>query len=160
MRLRERLRFDAPPERLWPWFADPDRVRLWNPKLESDTAPPLDALRQGMEFWVRYRMREGAEAVDTRAELTELEAPTRLTLRYSGGALGREGWVLESVRITAEPGGSQVERVLTFGLPDVPWWGRLLMSLIMRFGTPRGESDLQAVRRVMDEARAGDAGRP
>jgi hypothetical protein len=68
MKLEEHLLFDLPPERVWPWVADPDLVRYSN-----------------------------------------------------------------------------------FHLPLISLWARLLMALVFRFGTPKGESDLEALRRVMRE---------
>jgi uncharacterized protein YndB with AHSA1/START domain len=158
MKLEQALLFDLAPEAIWPWVADPDLVRFWNEHLETDTAPPLEALREGMEYRVRYRMRPGAQPVDTRATLERFDAPRRLVVRYSGGSLGREGFVVESIRLDTTRRGTRVTRTLDFHLPDIPLWARLLMSLVFRFGKPKGESDLEALRRVMREG--GEAVRP
>lgn len=150
-KLVQKLLIAETPDGLWPWVADPDRVQLWNEKLESHTAPSLSSLHQGSTYTVRYRMRAGAQAVDNRAEVVTWEPPTRITVRYYGGDLGRDGWVVESASLDSVSGGTLVRRTVEFNVPRLPWFVRLLMRVIFRFGKPKGESDLEALERVMRE---------
>jgi len=35
MILRDSVRINAPPERVWQYVEDPERMKLWNPKLKA-----------------------------------------------------------------------------------------------------------------------------
>jgi hypothetical protein len=134
-------------------MVDFDRVALWNPKLEGHDAPPPDRLAEGQSFWIRYGWRGKTHQV--RATVETLKPPFRFTVRYAGGDLGREGWGREVVRISPFQGATLLGREVHMHDPRIPRWARLVIGLLARFGTPRGESDLQAVRRLVlaeDEA--------
>jgi len=146
---RESISIAASPQIVWPWMADFDHMAVWNEKLESHNAPSLDRLGVGASFWVTYRWRETTHQM--RANVEMLNAPFRFTVRYDGGDLGRDGWVRETVKLSPFHGTTVLKREVRMHDPRIPRWARLVIGLIARFGKPKGESDLQAVRRLVLE---------
>jgi len=91
----------------------------------------------------------GAPATSVRAWLVRFRRAAELEILYEGGSMGRDGWARESVSLeVARGGGTRVERTIEFHDPRIPFWLRLLAGYLMRFGNPKGESDLDAVARV------------
>jgi hypothetical protein len=138
---------------VWPWFADPDRVARWNPKLESHQAQPFNHLREGHEYWVTYRL--GSKSHQMRASLRRFRPPCELVVEYRGGDLRRDGWAREEVTIEERGDGSRVRRGVTFADPRIPWWSRPLIAFLLRFGVSVDEPQLAAVKRLV-EAGGGD----
>lgn len=79
-------------------------------------------------------------------------------VRSEDGDLGRDGWVVE--RIEIEPRGAvcRVERTVRIHDPRIPWYFRLLASFLMRFGTPEGETNLEALKRRVEGGSGTPAG--
>ena len=140
----------APPEAVWPWIADPERVPLWNPKLEVTGAPPLEDLREGVSYGVRYRMGRATEA---QAVVERCVPPLELVIRYR---VGPDSWALEEATLRAVPGGTRLTRIVEIHDPRIPWPARLLAGLLMRFGRPprgesgEGETTIDVIRRLCE----------
>lgn len=143
---------DAPAERVWPWVAHPDGVRTWNEKLVDHTSPPLEELTVGTEFWTTHRMRRDTRV---RATITAWSPPTLVEVRSEDGDLGRDGWVVERIEIEPRGAACRVERTVRIHDPRIPWYFRLLASFLMRFGTPKGETNLEALKRRVEAEAAG-----
>jgi uncharacterized protein YndB with AHSA1/START domain len=133
MRQKETGVIAVPPEAVWPWIADPERVAQWNSKLEVTGAPPLEDLREGISYGARYRLRR---AVEVQALVEVCDPPRELVVRYR---FGPDSWALERATLEATGEGTRLTRTVEILDPRIPWPARLLAGLIMRFGKPVAE---------------------
>lgn len=149
----------APPEEVWPWVAHPGGMARWNEKLVDDDAPPLGDLREGSRYRVTYRM--SGPPVRMWAEITAWDPPRTVEVRYrsaepagSDVGLGRNGWAMERLEIQAERHGCSLTRTVRVHDLRIAWPLRLLAGLLMRFGTPRDGTHLDALKRLVEEGAA------
>jgi uncharacterized protein YndB with AHSA1/START domain len=142
MRQKETGVIAAPPDAVWPWIADPERVALWNSKLEVTGAPALEDLREGMSYGARYRL---GRATEVQAHVEVCDPPLELVVRYR---VGPDSWALERTKLEATGDGTRLTRIVEIRDPRIPWPARLLAGLLMRFGKPLAEDHPKAGKRT------------
>ncbi len=142
MRQKETGVIAAPPDAVWPWIADPERVALWNSKLEVTGAPALEDLREGLSYGARYRLRR---ATEVQAQVEVCQPPKELVVRYR---LGPDSWALEHTLLEAAGAGTRLTRTVEIRDPRIPWPARLVAGLLMRFGKPLPVSHAEGQKRT------------
>jgi uncharacterized protein YndB with AHSA1/START domain len=104
----ERL-FDAPPERVFAAYTDPELIpQWWGPHGTTTTVEELDA-RKGGRWQFRSQGSDGSEIV-FRGYFREVEAPTRISQTFEWD--GMPGYVSVET-VTFEPVGEQTLAVST-----------------------------------------------
>ena len=97
-----RTRVDAPVDRVWAAWTDPDAIRQWNAASDDWHCPAARVdLRPGGDYVFRMAARDGSAAFDLKGTFTEVDPPRSLASALEDG---------RAVRVTFEPaeGGTAV----------------------------------------------------
>ncbi|MDY7092650.1 MAG: SRPBCC family protein [Acidobacteriota bacterium] len=149
MKLRFEVRIAAPPQRVWPWVADPLRMARWNPKLVAIDRAASGELQAGEEYELIYRM--SGRDTELRARVELAKPPVELAIRLWDEAGPHERPTVESYRLEARGDGTRLRQEIDLSRTGIPWPARLLMALLSRWGRPRDEPYLERLRRLVEE---------
>ena len=103
MILRDSIRINAPPERVWQYLEDPERMQLWNPKIKAVVSVSWGQRCKGFRYRLTYVL--GGKESEVSAEIEEYQPPTKLVIRHTGGRLPpgqRICWAPRTSRATPE----------------------------------------------------------
>lgn len=148
MQLTSSVRIAAPPDRVWPFVADPLLQAKWNPKLVSIDRDASGPVRQGESFGLIYRM--SGRDHDSHVEIPESFFPERVTFAHSFARNGRTCKVTESYRITTVDRGTHVQQTLDMRNAGIPFPLRLLVWFLHRFGRDTEQACLDRLRELAE----------
>jgi uncharacterized protein YndB with AHSA1/START domain len=145
MRLRQRTVIERPAEEVWRHVIRPESFRQWNDKVSS-----LDAVgefRVGQPFTTHYVW--NGKALQCASMATELQPGRVLELRHTAPVgPGVPPDLQIGQRITLEPRGSGrtvVTKLVSIENDAVPWYLRVLVWFVTRFGAPAGPDPLKVL---------------
>jgi hypothetical protein len=142
MRIRNRTLNDRPEADVWRHVIRPEFFPRWNDKVSS-----LDAVgefRVGQPFTTRYLWR--GKALQCASIATEVQAERVLELRHTAPVGPGVPPNLEiRQRFTLEPRGTRtvVTKLVVIENAEMPYYVRLLVWFVTRFGAPSGPDPLK-----------------
>ncbi len=148
--LRDRVRIDAPPESVWRILEDPQQATAWNSKLESVEPISQGPRRVGYQYRAVYEMQGGGGTM--LAEIEEYQAPVRLVIVERGGQLAPEGRARHEYDLVPRGGGTLLRQKTTLIDSGLPLLVRLVIKFIDVFGSPAGETNLQELKELVENA--------
>jgi carbon monoxide dehydrogenase subunit G len=87
MKVRFTREFDAPPDAVFPYLEEPDKIRQWMPGIVDDRQIGDGPMQVGSMF--ELDVREGRKVVTYRGEITAYQRDRRMGLRLVGGCSKR-----------------------------------------------------------------------
>ena len=151
MKLKSSVRIAAPPDKVWPFVADPLLQAKWNQKLVSIDRNASGPVRQGESFAMIYRM--SGRDHESRVEVVETCFPERVTLTHSYARNGRTFKVAESYRITPVDRGTRLEQTLDMREAGIPFPLRPLVWFLHQFGRDTEQACLDRLRELAEAAK-------
>ncbi len=148
MTLRERIRIQAPPERIWPLIADPIRMADWNPRIVSVDRGSPRTLRLGQRFRLIYRMSGRDRASD--AEVIECVEPRTLVIRHHYVWKSVDRYADERYHLIPSPGTTRSTQEIDMTGSGVSLWLQVLAWLIHRVGEPVGKPFLATLKELAE----------
>ncbi len=148
MILTDSVHINAPPERVWQYLEDPERMKLWNPKIK-DVVPIFWGQRsKGFRYRITYVM--GAREREFSAEIEEYQPCARLVIRHTGGSLPVTAYVQEMYELSSIGAGTLLTQTIRVHNLRVNFFLRLLVSFVIRFGKPTGKKYLEQLRELAE----------
>jgi uncharacterized protein YndB with AHSA1/START domain len=148
MKVYDSIDIAAPPERIWPFIAEPERMAAWNEKLVSVSGMSRGPVRLGDRFDAVYQMSGKQRSATT--EVVHCQPPVALTFRHSLADVSADRYVDESYELAMKASGTRVEQCVDFSQAGFPLWARAVIWFISRFGSPRGEGTLEPLKRQVE----------
>jgi uncharacterized protein YndB with AHSA1/START domain len=111
-------RFEAPRERVWSLWTDPEHVsRWWGPRGFTTTTHEWDLSPDGSWLFTMH----GPDGTDyaNRVDFREIEPPSRLAYDHMGDGENNDVHFKAEVRFAAEAGGTRVTMRMDFGTPQM-----------------------------------------
>jgi uncharacterized protein YndB with AHSA1/START domain len=147
MTLRDRVQIKTPPERVWSFVEDPERMKLWNPKIRKVTPISWGDRDRGFRYRITYVM--GKKENEFSAEIVEYRKPERLVIRLSEGRLPWGGYVNEVYELSGTRDGTLLEQRIEINV-EINIFLRWLIAFIVRFGSPTGKKYLQRLKELAE----------
>ena len=142
MRIRQRTVIDRPVAQVWRHVIRAESFRRWNDKVSG-----LDAVgefRVGQPFTTHYLWH--GKALQCASIATEVQAERVLEVRHTAPVGPGVPPNLEiRQRVTLEPRGARtvVTKLVVIENAEMPYYLRLLVWLVTRFGAPAGSDPLK-----------------
>jgi len=150
MILKDSVWINASPERVWEYLEDPERMRLWNPKIKAVASVSWGQRCKGFRYRVTYVM--GGKENELSAEIEEYQPPAKLIIRHTGGRLPPNGYAQEIYELSRENGGTALTQIIRLHNSGINLFFRLLIALLYRFGTPTGKKYLTILKELVEGA--------
>jgi len=150
MILKDSVWINASPERVWEYLEDPERMRLWNPKIKAVASVSWGQRCKGFRYRVTYVM--GGKENELSAEIEEYQPPAKLIIRHTGGRLPPNGYAQEIYELSRENGGTALTQIIRLYNSGINLFFRLLIALLYRFGTPTGKKYLTILKELVEGA--------
>ena len=151
MTLRDRIMLKASPIVVWELLADPASMARWNPKcVRCDIG--FSRVQVGLRYKAVFRL-SGPER-ETDCEVIACEPCKLLVTRFLLDFSGRAGYVDETFRLEPLSDGTRIVHEVNFAHSGLPLWLRLFMKLMDRVGAKAGESSLDGIRNLVEQAKA------
>ena len=148
MTLRDKVQINRPPERVWPFVEDPERMKLWNPKIQKITPISWGDRDIGFRYRITYIM--GKKASEFLAEIVEYRKPERLVIRLTEGKLAWGGYVSEVYELSRTKDGTLLEQRIEILNSGINIFLRLLIVFVLRFGSPTGRKYLERLKELAE----------
>jgi len=148
MTLRDRVQIKSPPETVWPFVEDPERMKLWNPKIQTVTPISWGDRDIGFRYRITYVM--GKKENDFLAEIVEYRKPEKLVIRLTEGRLPWGGYVSEAYELSRTKDGTLLEQSIEIPNSGINIFLRWLIAFIVRFGSPTGKKYLERLKELAE----------
>ncbi|OUW15630.1 MAG: hypothetical protein CBD18_08520 [Opitutales bacterium TMED158] len=148
MKIVEKRSFDARPEDLWQVVRDPGNLPAWSQKCVECESIRGGGL--GSRFNAVFEVRDKRQAA--RGEVIAHDEGREIVLRFEYEESNGMGSVDESFRIAKRKSG-QIELVHTvdFQRSTLPYWVKLLIGFLGRFGRRMGPDQLAEIETCFRE---------
>ncbi|MDQ8199309.1 SRPBCC family protein [Pelagicoccus enzymogenes] len=136
----------ASPQELWAIVAQPGNMPAWNPKcVRASETPTTNA---GETFTAVYEMKgQQHEAV---GDILRSETNREITFRYNLKDSAGTGTIIETLSFAPKTDSiTRVSHSVDFSKSNLPFWVKLLIGLIGRFGRNVGAEPLQGVQDLL-----------
>jgi uncharacterized protein YndB with AHSA1/START domain len=150
MKLRETIQIDAPPETVWNFVSDPESWHRWNPHVKEVRRHRHGPLVVTEEFAGVFQL--SGQPMEHRVEVTRFDPPKSLVMRQRYEWRGSPCEIEVSISVEPLPSGSRVSTVIDHSRTGIPWPLRLLIWWITRSGRKVGQSPLDALKRLAEQA--------
>ena len=148
MTLRDKVQINRPPERVWPFVEDPERMKLWNPKIQKITPISWGDRDIGFTYRITYVM--GKKASEFLAEVVEYRKPEKLVIRLTEGKLAWGGYVSEVYELSRTKDGTLLEQRIEIPNSGINIFLRLLIAFVLRFGSLTGRKYLERLKELAE----------
>ena len=142
--LRSRVKINAPPERVWPFVADPVLESTWNPKMVAIDRDREGTVSLGERFQIEYVMSGRSSRCE--AEVLVSDAPTRLVYRYHLLGENKPVSVLMTYDLRRTGDSTRLVQTVNMSGMGIPLPVRALIWFITRFGRSVGAEYLETLR--------------
>ena len=148
MKITSSKLFDVPAGDLWVVIHDPANMPAWNTKCISATS--TDGGELGSTFEASFSM--GTNVQETKGEIVAWEYQKKIEFRYLFESATKEmKSVTETYLITSMgEGRSKLKQVIDLSNAGFPWWAKLLMNVISRFGRSTGPGPLEGIEELLN----------
>jgi uncharacterized protein YndB with AHSA1/START domain len=150
MILRDSVQINAPPEKVWRFIEDPERMKLWNPKIQSITPISWGERSIGTRYQITYVMSQKAR--EFFAEITEYRKAEKLVIRLIQRDSRPQSYVEEIYELGPHAGNTFLEQRIEIHDSSINIFLRLLISFIRRFGKPEGQKYLDTLKELVERA--------
>jgi uncharacterized protein YndB with AHSA1/START domain len=149
MRIKESIVIEVPIDKVWPYIASPDLWSLFNVKIAKCEQISEQGGRTGSTYAIDFRM--GTKTTSTHCEIIDLQVGKIIQVRSTFSdsnqhASGTLTYELEDLGFK-----TKVSERSDFVLPDINIFVQAIIWLISRFGRPEGETNLQKLKRIVEE---------
>ena len=151
MKVETNVEIACPPEALWPWLVEPERMKQWLKGLLEVRPLGAPVPRQGAEF--ELVIREGGRTETYREKIVEFEPQRRLAIELSGGCW-KESTM--SVEYVLEDLGSRTRLDYRMNA-DFRGWMKLLVPLFGIFGCMQLRSVLRKLKSLAESSASATA---
>ncbi len=158
MKLADQVFIHRPAAAVWAFLEQPGNMPLWNPKVKRGSPSSFAGPQQGYRYAITYQMHERARASEFLAEFVRYEPPTRLVIRHTGGLAPRDSVIEEIYELSERDGGTFLRQSIHIQNSGVPFFFRLLIWLIQRWGKPRGKRYLETLRDIIEQDKKEERG--
>ena len=148
MILKDTVQIKSPPDTVWMFIEDPERMKSWNPKIQCISSISWGERAIGYRYRVTYVMK--GKTSDFLAEIVEYRKPEKLVIRLTEGNLPRGSYVNEIYQLSATIEGTLLEQRVEIHNSGINIFLRLLIALISRFGKPTGEKYLEKLKELVE----------
>ncbi len=150
MILKDSVRINAPPERVWQYLEDPERMKLWNPKIKAVVSVSWGQRCKGFRYRLTYVL--GGKESEISAEIEEYQPPTKLVIRHTGGRLPPGGYAQEIYELSRENGGTALTQTIQVHNSGINILFRLFIAFVHRFGKPTRKKYLTVLKELVEGA--------
>ena len=146
MKMVSKHLYQARPEEIWQIIRDPGHMPAWNDKCVS--CDSIGAGGEGSEFDSVFEM--NGKRSEARGTVVVYRENEEIAFRYSYEDEGGLGTVEESYRIRKRKNG-EVELIQTvdFAQSSLPFWVKLLIGFLGRFGRKKGRGPLDGIEDIL-----------
>lgn len=148
MILKDSVQIHGSPDRVWAFIEDPQRMKSWNPKIQSIVSISWGQRTVGYQYRITYAM--SGKTSDFLAEFVEYRRPEKLVVRLSEGRLPRGAAVHEIYELSPNREGTLLQQRVEFLNSGVNIFLRLLIAFICRFGKPTGQTYLEKLKELVE----------
>lgn len=150
MILRDSVRIKSPPEKVWRFIEDPERMKSWNPKVQSISPISWGERSVGYRYRVTYVM--SRKANEFLAEIIEYRKPEKIVIRLTEANLPRGSTVNEIYELSPSEEGTLLEQRIEINNSGLNLFFRLLIAFIHRFGKPTEKRYLEALKELIERS--------
>ena len=108
MILQDTVQIKSPPEKVWIFIEDPERMKVWNPKIQRISSISWGERAVGYSYRITYAMRK--KTSEFLAEIVEYRKPERLVIRLTEGNLSSGSYTDEIYRLSRTAEGTLLEQ--------------------------------------------------
>ena len=147
MKIIESREFSASPAELWVIIGDPAAMPAWNERCQS--CDSIQGSGLGARFRARFSMNN--KVGEAQGEIVEWEEQKRITYRYGFENDDQGiGTIEESYSLHPKSDGrTKVKHVVDFRRSNLPFWVKLLITFIGRFGRSVGSEPLSGIDELL-----------
>jgi uncharacterized protein YndB with AHSA1/START domain len=156
MILKDTVQIKSPPEKVWAFIEDPQRMKSWNPKVQTVSLISWGERNVGYRYRITYVMSQKAR--EFLAEITEYKKPERLVLHLTESDHPTRSSVDEIYQLSPTGEWTLLEQRIEINNSGMNIFLRLLVFFIMRFGKPTGKKYLETLKELVEgqTGRQGD----
>jgi carbon monoxide dehydrogenase subunit G len=148
--LRDSVRIKSPPEKVWRFIEDPERMKSWNPKVQSISPISWGERSVGYRYRVTYVM--SRKANEFLAEIIEYRKPEKIVIRLTEANLPTRSTVNEIYELSPSEEGTLLEQRIEINNSGLNLFFRLLIAFIHRFGKPTEKRYLEALKELIERS--------
>ena len=149
MKATDQIDINVTPEQLWPFLIDPVLQAAWNPKIISIDRPHAGPASIGETYNMTVRM-SNKPPQSSEVHVVDVIEAQRLTFEHRATEAGTGLIVTETFTLTPTGQGTRVEQTVDMSNMPMPWFVRLLVSLVMKFGKRVGDSQLLGLKKMVE----------
>jgi uncharacterized protein YndB with AHSA1/START domain len=146
--LKDTVQIKSPPDKVWVFIEDPERMKYWNPKIQRISVISWGERAMGYRYRITYAMR--GKTSDFLAEIVEYRKPEKLVIRLTEGNLPRDSHVNEIYQLSTTVEGTLLEQRVEIHNSGINIFFRLLIAFISRFGKPTGQKYLEKLKELVE----------
>ena len=146
--LKDSIRINAPPEKVWHYLENPGLLKRWNPKIKEIVPISWGQPARGHRYRITYVM--GGKEREFSAEIEEYQSPVNLVIRLTGGSLPPTGYAQELYELSREHGETLLTQTIRVHNSGINVLVRLLMAVLQRFGKPTGKKYLVLLKELVE----------
>jgi uncharacterized protein YndB with AHSA1/START domain len=151
--LRDTVQIKSPPEKVWTFIEDPERMKAWNPKIQTVAPISWGERDRGYRYRITYAM--GKKTSEFFAEIIEYRKPETLVIRHTEGNLPIGSSINETYRLSPTDDGTSLEQRIEINNSGVNLFWRLLIGFVYRFGKPTGQKYLEKLKELAETSSQG-----
>ena len=148
MILQDTVQIKSPPEKVWIFIEEPERMKVWNPKIQRISSISWGERTVGYRYRITYAMRK--KTSEFLAEIVEYRKPERLVIRLTEGNLSSGSYTDEIYRLSRTAEGTLLEQRIEVHNSGINFFFRLLIAFISRFGKPTGQKYLENLKELVE----------
>ncbi|NOY43716.1 MAG: hypothetical protein GXP26_18005 [Planctomycetes bacterium] len=148
--LNESIKVSASLDEIWPFVADPIGQATWNGKVSDVRRESNQPVRLGEWFGVTYRM--SGKGRDSEVEVIACDPPREVHFRHHFQWKSRNLQVDERYNLRQQGDQVEVTQRIDLSRAGIPWFFRLLIWLIGRFGKWSEQSSMEKLKEVVEDS--------
>lgn len=149
MTIREEMDIHRLPSFVWPYLTNANLIAQWNTKIRSISPHTPGPFRPHYTFDLTMLLRDKEKQLS--AEVTELVENQRIVIVMQSQEGDSTMQASETYTLKPTRNGTHLERVIDAPAVVMPWWARMLIWLISKFGKPTEETGLQRLARLVEK---------
>jgi uncharacterized protein YndB with AHSA1/START domain len=148
MRMEYHAEFACTPEKLWPFLEEPEKQKLWMKGLLENRLTSDGPARPGSTF--AMKIKEGGSVSDYAGEITALERPRHLGIRFWGGCFPNNTVMRVDYRLADLRGRTRLDYVAEMEGGQMGFFMRLMMPLFKLFGRLQLRSFMRTLKKLAE----------
>lgn len=148
MILKDTVQIKTSPDKVWTFIEDPERMKLWNPKVQRVSSISWGTRAVGYRYRITYAM--SGKTSEFLAEIIEYRPPEKLVIRLTEGNLPTGSTIDEVYELSATAEGTLLEQRIEIHNSGINIFWRLLLAFISRFGKPMGQKYLEKLKELVE----------